>query len=297
MLAVFPFLAALTASLGWATGIVLAQMPARALGAFEFTRIQLSACSLIMAVTCTVFGLWQSIDWLYWPSFVVSTVIGVVLGNLTMIECLRLGGPRLTELMLCLKAPIVAIIAYFWIGETLGPVDLLGGAIILAGLALAIQFGSGAGQREPQLEKGIVRVLALGLMAAGFQGLGFVAVKPALTSGAEPLALAAIRLLGAAGVILLFGLWRRQSRTQNVDVTPYLLFRTILPGVIGYIVSSSLLLYAYANVEAALATILGSLSPLFVLPVLWLVDGKRPNGPSVMGASLAVVGAAIIVWA
>ncbi|MCV0429774.1 MAG: DMT family transporter [Roseibium sp.] len=296
MLAVFPFLAALTASFGWATGIVLAQMPAKALGAFEFTRIQLIACSLLMAAACTVFGLWHSIDWLYWPSFVVSTVIGVVLGNLTMIECLRLGGPRLTELLLCLKAPIVAVVAFLWIGETLGAADLIGGTLILAGLILAIQFGGGTEQTHRQRDKRIARVLVLGVLAAGFQGLGFVAVKPALTNGAEPLAIAAIRLLGAAGLILLFGLWRKQSQLQKTEVTPYLLFRTILPGVIGYIVSSSLLLYAYANIEAALATILGSLSPLFVLPILWFADGKKPSVPSVVGAAIAVAGAAAIVW-
>ena len=91
---VLPILAALTASFGWATGIVLAQRPAQKLGAFEFTRIQLIACSAILAGFCTVMGYWQYVAWGYWPSFAASICFGIVLGNLAMIECLRRGGDR-----------------------------------------------------------------------------------------------------------------------------------------------------------------------------------------------------------
>ncbi|MES0879992.1 DMT family transporter [Roseibium sp. SCP14] len=300
MLVVFPFLAALTASASWATGIVLAQMPARALGAFAFTRIQLVACSLLVTVLSFVLGLWQSIDWGFWPSFVISSTIGVVLGNLAMIECLRRGGPRVTELLLCLKAPIVALLAYVWLGEVLGPGDLLGGALVIGGLLIAIHYGGEEG-KQPELQgRQLAPVLLLGGMAAGFQGLGFVALKPALADGAEPVAVAAIRLSGAAVLVLLIGALQssvkvRKQQPFQRNVSSYLLFRTIVPGVIGYVIASSLLLYAFANMEAAIATILGSLSPLFVLPILWLVEGKRPNTHSVIGAALAVIGGAAIV--
>jgi drug/metabolite transporter (DMT)-like permease len=60
---ILPVLAALGASLGWATGIVLAQWPARQLGAFEFTRIQLIACSAILAAGVSSFDLWQTVRW------------------------------------------------------------------------------------------------------------------------------------------------------------------------------------------------------------------------------------------
>ena len=54
-------MAALGASFGWAAGIVLAQSPAKQLGAFEFTRIQLLACSAILAAFCSVFGNWSTV--------------------------------------------------------------------------------------------------------------------------------------------------------------------------------------------------------------------------------------------
>lgn len=139
---IFPTLASISASLGWASGIVLAQEPARKLGAFEFTRIQLIACSAVLASLCTGLGYWSSVEWSYWPSFALSIVVGVVLGNLAMIECLRRGGPRRTELLLALKAPFVAVVAFIWLGEIPSGMDLLGSAITLSGVGLAIVFGS-----------------------------------------------------------------------------------------------------------------------------------------------------------
>lgn len=83
---ILPAFAALAASFGWAAGIVLAQSPAKQLYAFEFTRIQLIACSAILAAICSSLGYWPSIEWSYWPSYVASICIGIALGNLAMIE-------------------------------------------------------------------------------------------------------------------------------------------------------------------------------------------------------------------
>ncbi|MCF6231640.1 MAG: DMT family transporter [Rhodobacteraceae bacterium] len=292
---VLPILAALTASFGWATGIILAQRPAQKLGAFEFTRIQLVACSAILAAISTVMGYWQTVAWGYWPSFAASICFGIVLGNLAMIECLRQGGPRRTELLLSLKAPLVAAMAYLWYGETLSAMDLLGAGIALCGVCLAIFFGTNEKSKSDTATGSLVTVILLGVVATGFQGFGFLIMKPALLAGTEPVAASAIRLLGAAFLISIVALWPAKVFRPHHELTPHLLGRTILPGFIGYGISSTLLLYAFANLEAAIAAVLGSLSPILVLPVLWLREGLVPRVPAILGAILAVLGTAVIV--
>lgn len=290
-----PALAALGASFGWASGIVLAQAPAQRIGAFEFTRIQLLSVGAILGILCTVLGFWPSIDWEDSTTYAASTIIGILLGNLAMIECLRRGGPRRTEILLSLKAPIVALMAYLWLGETLSVADLLGGGLTLSGVAIAILFGGNDRSRSDTLKGSLPAVLLLGLAAAAFQGFGFLIVKPAMQAGAEPLAVSAVRLLGAAFVISLLGLWPSKAFQSASPITPGLLGRTILPGVIGYGISSSLLLYAFANFDAGVATVLGSLSPILVLPILWIKDGHAPRPLAVVGAGLSVAGVAILL--
>ena len=292
----FPILAAIGASCGWATGIVLAQKPARLLGAFEFTRIQLVACSAILAVICTSLGFWQSVDWSYWPSFAASTFIGIVLGNLTMIECLRRGGPRRTELLLSLKAPLVAAMAYLWLQETPSTMDLLGASIILSGVCLAVFYGSNGNSESDVMTGGMGIIVLLGIAATAFQGFGFLIMKPAMLAGTEPVAASAIRLLGAAFVISIVALWPANAFRGHSELTPRLLGRTILPGFIGYGVSSTLLLYAFANFDAGIATVLGSLSPVLVLPILWLKERVAPSAQAILGSVLAVLGTSVIVF-
>ena len=291
----FPVLAAIGASLGWATGIVLAQEPACKLGTFEFTRIQLLACAMILAVACSLFGLWSTIDWRHWPEIAASILIGIILGNLAMVECLRLGGPRRTEVLLSLKAPLVAGMAFLAFGETLSARDLFGASLVLAGVLIAILQGADPGSESERLEGTYIKVICLGALAAAFQGFGFLVMRPAIHAGMDPIAASALRLTGAALAVSLVTLWPTAIFQKRAEITPILLFQTVLPGFIGYGLSSTLLLYAYAHLDAGIAAILGSLSPILVLPIIWLKEGRRPTAQAFFGAGLAIAGAAVIL--
>lgn len=290
-----PTLAAFLASLGWATGIVLAQAPARQLGAFEFTRIQLLACSGLLALLCSLFGYWSTVDWTHWPAFAASICIGIIAGNLAMIACLRRGGPRRTELLLTLKAPLVTAMAFVWLQEIPAISDLGGAVIVLCGVGLAIAFGTNDRSHSDARSGSITTVIFLGLCATACQGFGFLVMKPAMLDGTAPLAASAIRLTGASFLVSLVALWPSRLLRPNSEMTPVLLARTVLPGVIGYGLSSSLLLYAFAHVDAGIAAVLGSLSPVLVLPILWWKEGIPPSKPAVAGAVLAVMGTGVII--
>jgi drug/metabolite transporter (DMT)-like permease len=248
-----------------------------------------------MAAVCSALGHWPTIAWEYWPAFIASIVFGIVLGNLAMVECLRLGGPRRTEILLALKAPLVAIVAFFWLGERPAAGDLVGSAIVLLGVMTAVFFGSNVKSDSDRPRGALIVVVLLGVASAGFQGFGFLAMKPAMQAGTEPIAASTVRLLGAALLISLIALWPSKRFHCSAEISPRMLGRTILPGFIGYGVSSSLLLYAFAKFDAGIATVLGSLSPIFVLPVLWLKEGVPPRLYAVLGAFLAIAGTGIIV--
>ena len=292
---ILPILAAVGASFGWATGIVLAQWPARQLGAFAFTRIQIIASGAIISVIVSLLGYWPTIAWAYWPSFVASTVIGIVLGNLAMIECLRRGGPRRTEFFLSLKAPMVAVMAYLWLNETLAVNDLIGVAITIIGVGTAVFFGSNAHSDSDRTSGSLAIISLLGIVATAFQGFGFLVVKPAMLAGTEPLAVSALRLLGAAFIISVVALWPAKGPKPISPLTPYLMVRTILPGFIGYGISSTLLLYAFSAIDAGIAAVLGSLSPVLVLFILWLKEGLVPSCLAILGAFLAIAGTTVIL--
>lgn len=164
--------AAVAASAGWAVGMVIAEAPARRLGAVAFTRIQLIACAALLTALCAWFGQWSSVIWGYWPAYAASAILGVVVGNLAMIECLRRGGPRRTELLMTLRAPLAAAMAALWLGDVPSAAAMAGGAVVLAGVCFAIQFGGEDRSAGRQGADAQVAVVGFGVLAAAAQGLG-----------------------------------------------------------------------------------------------------------------------------
>ena len=90
-------IAALGAATTWAAMILLAHKPATLFGPFALTRLQLISAALVLVLLVSFQGGWASVAWTYWLSFVVASVIGVVVGNVAMFACLRRGGPRLSR--------------------------------------------------------------------------------------------------------------------------------------------------------------------------------------------------------
>lgn len=82
-------------------------------------------------------------------------------------------------------------------------------------------------------------------------------------------------------------LWLREDRPAWVGVlgAGVLVFYGVLPTLQPARLDFGQVYAAYGGVFIALALLWG-----------WAVDGRRPDGPSLVGAGIALVGAAIIVY-
>ncbi|MEI8340775.1 MAG: DMT family transporter, partial [Verrucomicrobiota bacterium] len=100
-----------------------------------------------MVIALVLLGFWaeffgqglrgQSLPW-----FIYSGVIGFGLGDVALFLALTRIGPRLTILLTqCLAAPFGALMEWLWLGTSLRPVQLVCGAVILCGVALALAPG------------------------------------------------------------------------------------------------------------------------------------------------------------
>lgn len=137
--------------------------------------------------------------------------------------------------------------------------------------------------------------IILGITATGCQEFEFLVMKPAMIAGTDPLAGLAIHLLGRAFLICLIALWPAKIFQPRSKLAPQLLGQMIVPRFIGYGISSALLLYALTHFDVGIATVLGPLSSVRVLPILWVKDGLVPHVQAILGAVLAVVGTTIII--
>ena len=295
-----PFIAvatALGAATVWSAAALISHRPASRLGAFELTRIQLITSAWLLVLAVSLMGLWETVSWGHWPALMVSALVAVLLGNLADFACMRRGGPRRMQLLHTLNAPMAAGLGLVWLGEAPTIMVLLGCLVTLVGIALAIVFGA---DRKNPLSFEAVRgpywvMLSFGLAGALCQAVGLIALKPVLEAGTDPLAASALRTGGAAFVIMLIALWPSRIFRSLEEVTPRLLVQVILPGFMGYVLAVSLLLYALSLYETGVVAVLGSLTPVIMLPMIWVRTGKCPPLAAWMGAGLAVVGVALIL--
>lgn len=280
--------------------------------ALSLTRWSMVVATLMTGTAALVVGGWgtitpQSFVYLAISGFFAITVAGPgYYGGLFSI------GPRNTLLIFSLNAPIAAIAGFLLFGERFALKELAALVLILSGVALAVVFG----ERRPKPEKrfrpvgarGAVELddpvrmrhgmswsgIALAFMAALGQGIANVAAKPAMADAVEPFAAMAVR--AAVGGILLFPLillpiraLRPTGRADGMVLSLIVVGTAISMGV-----GMTMLMGALAEGEVGIVSTLGAMTPVAVLPMVWVRTGKAPPFPAWIGALLAVAGTAVL---
>ena len=167
----------------------------------------------------------------------------------------------------------------------------------LAGVMMAILLGRGKEDEHAwEADRGSIGAgVALGLLAALCQALGSLIVKPAMGADVDPIAASAVRVSVACCAhfcLLLAGF--PAARAQQA-ATLRVLAQTALSGFIAMGVGMTLILLALKDGDVGMVAILSSVSPVLLLPLLWLRLGRSPAIAAWLGATLTVVGTALIL--
>jgi drug/metabolite transporter (DMT)-like permease len=233
-----------------------------------------------------------------WFWLVISGIAGLGFGDLLAYEALATLGPRRTTQLMTLAPVASVLLAWVWLGETFHPLALLGMAIVLAATSYAVLVRASQEQvgQEPGRVSGWGLFCAVG--GAVLMGVGAVAARQAFMVGSiDPLLATTIRVGGAAVFLWLIaasrrevvGLWRHMA---DPLVRDRILLGTLLGPTLGMICYISALKYTQTGVVSTLA----SISPLVLLPIVYLRYKARIGWDVVAACVLAVAGVAVIQW-
>ena len=289
-------LAALGAALCWALASLVAASAARTLGGIAFTRVRMVLVTLMLGAFLAVVGP-TPIAPGDWPLLVVSGVVGIFVGDTALFVCLERLGPRRTAILFSTNAPFTVALAWVALGESLSPQAIAGCALVAAGVTIAIVYGKRAGQRHVwESVRGRLWVgVAIGLLAALGQSVGSLLAKPALEHGTDAVTVAAVRIAAALAALYAMRLALPGSTRALAPLTPPLVGRLALSGLLGMALGMTLLLWAFEHGSVGLSAALSSTTPVLMVPLIWLFSRERPAAGAWLGAALAVAGAASIV--
>ncbi|WP_081572768.1 DMT family transporter [Chromobacterium violaceum] len=289
-------LAAVGAAGCWALGGLLGAGPSRHFGPFAFTRLRLTLLTVVLGGVSLLSGGWHTISAAsLWPAL-LSGLAGIFLGDTVMFASMNRLGPRRTGLLFATHSVFSVLLGVLFLAERLSAGALLGSLLVFGGVLLAVAFGrrevdAHVWERNDKLAAGV----ALGLAAALCQALGTFFAKPAMAAGLEPVTASALRMgvsCGAHYLLWLSGWKLAQSRGRY---TPRMLGQTALNGLVALGLGMTLIMLALQHANVATVGILSALSPVLILPMLWVVLKRPPPPLAWLGAAVSCAGTALVV--
>lgn len=289
---------ALGAAACWALGSVTSVTPARHLGAFAFTRWRMAMVALMLWSVVGVTGHWRGFEPGYWAVMAASGLIGIFVGDTALFAAMNRLGPRRAGVLFATHAAFSAGLGFVVLGERMSLQAFAGGVLTLIGVMTAIVLGRHKDETHAwEADRGHVGVgVALALLSALCQAVGSLVAKPVMALQVDPVMASAVRVtVATCAHALLLGVGFKAARAQQ-PVNARVLAQTALNGFIAMGVGMTLVLLALEKGDVGMVAILSSVSPILVLPLLWLQLHRAPAPGAWVGATLTVVGTGLILW-
>ncbi|QSX37426.1 DMT family transporter [Shewanella sedimentimangrovi] len=288
---------ALLAAACWAVGSLMSANASTHLGSFAFTRWRMLSASLMLWILAIIGGGWHSLGadnlWL----LALSGVIGIFIGDTSLFAAMNRLGPRRAGVLFASHSLFSLVLAYLFLGETLWGWTLLGSTMLISGVMTAVFFGKRKSEQHAwEADSGKLHTgVALGLLSALCQAVSTLMLKPLMATEIDAIAASAMRMTSAFVphfLLLLLGVKvARAYRPMTKKVFALVVGNAALSMVLGM----TLILLALRHGNAGMVAILSSVSPVLVLPLLWLVYKRSPALGAWLGAILTVCGTMLIL--
>jgi drug/metabolite transporter (DMT)-like permease len=300
-------LAALATALLWSATSLFFAEAGRKIGPFKVNKIRLAMATVLYASLLTIrtgspFPAGVPGEAALW--LCLSSLIGIVIGDSLLFNAFVLIGPRLTTLVFASSPIFATVIAWFFLGEKLGWIDLAGVAVTLSGIAWVVserRFDTApnpSGRNYAPHGKPFWTGVLFAFGGAVGQAAGLVTSKQGMlgTGTAVPAFEASfVRILFAVVATWLISAVRGQlGQTVEAMKNRPALALTFGGTVVGPFLGIWLSLVAVSLIEAGIAATLMAMVPVLVIPLVVLLHRERVSFRAVFGAVVAVAGVALI---
>jgi len=291
-------IAALATAFFWSLSSILFTKAGQLIGSISVNILRLVAAFIYLIIISFILGfpVLQDIEPYRWFWLSVSGIIGVALGDLFLFQAFLMIGPRLSMLLMGLSPIFTAILGWIWLGEKLSTIEMIAITITISGVAWVIIEKNSLKTKDSPDKRNYMLGILLGICSAITQTLGFIASKKGLDGNFSPITGTLIRIFAASVVIWSITILTGQTRPIINRVRSYpSSLRFILVGAfVGPFLGITFSMVAIQNAPVGIASTLMALSPIFLLPIGYLVFHERFGWQSIVGTLLAVAGVAAL---
>jgi len=291
-------LAGISCAIFWAISATIFSEASRRIGAGALNRIRLLIGLGLFLITNTIINgtpIPLNAEPIRWLWFGASGILGLAIGDGLMYQAYNLIGTRLAMLVTTLLPIFSALIAWFFLDESLTTATLLGIVLAVAGVGMVVlerrEIGRTDGDRRTYLLG-----LLISLLAVLMYSFGNVMSKKGLADNFSTVSGVVMRMIFANLASWLPMIISKNSGSMlNRALHDKTAMRYVLAGsVIGPFGGIWLSFVALQNTQVGVATTLISTAPIFLLPIAKWVNKEQLSWRAVGGTLLAISGVAVI---
>ena len=287
-------IAALATAFCWSITSYAFTNVSRRIGAIQVNIDRMVIASVMLISILGVFGISLTLTYNQISNLVISGILGLVLGDSFLFKSFQLIGARLGIIIMAAVPVLGTVLAFFFLNEIISYLGMFGMILTIAGILIVVLE-----RKIPEENKVTISKIGIfyGFLGALGQASGLIFAKFAFQGGdLNGFAASFIRLFSASIIILpLAATFRRYKNPLRIYPkdsysTKVILIGTIFGPVLG--ITGSLIAIEYAKV--GIASTLMATMPIIMLPISRFYFKEKLEWKAIIGAFVAVIGAAII---
>ncbi|MGJ8663952.1 MAG: DMT family transporter [Marinicella sp.] len=224
-----------------------------------------------------------------WLLLLVSGFFGIMLADLFYLRALQLIGAGLTGLTGSLYSPFVVFLSLFYLGESLNSWQILGMALVVAGVIVISYRRKSLTTQHPPI-KGFIYA-ALGVF---FTALGIVMIKP-VTNEIPFFWIITIRTVGGILTMFLFNMILQKNLNPLSIMQSKGKYWLLAGAFLGQYLSTMVWVAGYKYTSASVASILNEMASIFILILGWLILKEELNRRKIIGSIISISGVMLVL--
>ncbi len=284
---------ALACALTWAFAVILFRKSGETIGPLALNLFRVGVSSLLFWLTMLLGGLplLGQAPWSDYAILMLSGVISIALSDTLFHMCLNRVGAGINAIVDTFYSPFILLFAYFMLGEKMGPVQLAGMTLIVAGILVATRVRPPAGVPRRTLVAGIL----LGIAAMGSLSFGIVLAKPVLERS-DVIWATAVRQFGSLAALVPVALVHPERRRLFGVFRPQRSWKYSLSGTfLGSYLALILWIAGMKFISAGKSAILNQTSTIYILLLATLFLKEPFTRRKAAATGLALCGVLLVL--
>lgn len=282
----------IASALAWACGVILYKRLGETLPPL---RLNLVKNLIVLAALVPLTLAWHALEA---PALsrrevlvcVASGALGIGIADTLYFRALnRVGAGRMGIVGNC-YSPFVIVLAYIFLGERLGPLQIAGFGLVTVGVLVIAEP-----RNAPALGRGaLLGGIALGVFAVFLMACAIVMVKPVLERS-DLLWVSLLRMLGGVAILVVLTALQRGADRDGGRLGRRGLAMLLTAALVGQLLSMLLWLGGYKYTSASVAAILNETSSVFIVVLAWLLLREPLSRRKLAGIGCTLAGVALML--